>query len=97
MPSPQIIFNSPTDGDNGRHAHDAQADPVLEGACRGHDRGSLPGPVCGRPGGSESDLPLRVTYDAATRSIEVRFAQPPERLRTVRLELIDGLAALTAG
>jgi glutamate mutase epsilon subunit len=40
---------------------------------------------------------LRTTYDAATRSIEIRFAQPPERLRTVRVQLLDGLTGFDGG
>ena len=31
------------------------------------------------------------TYDAANRAVEIEFAQPLERFRTVRVEFLEGL------
>jgi hypothetical protein len=38
-------------------------------------------------------LMFKVTYDPANRAIELRFAQPLERFRTVKIEVLDGLKA----
>jgi hypothetical protein len=41
--------------------------------------------------------PFTSTYDAATRAITLRFAQPLERFRTVRVEILDSLKAFDGG
>jgi len=33
------------------------------------------------------------SYDGGTRALELRFTQPLERLRTVKVELLDGIEA----
>lgn len=38
-------------------------------------------------------LMFKVSYDPANRAIELRFAQPLERFRTVKIEVLDGLKA----
>jgi hypothetical protein len=42
----------------------------------------------------EAAAPMfKATYDPANRAIELRFAQPLERFRTVKIEVLDGLKA----
>jgi hypothetical protein len=38
-----------------------------------------------------------VTYDAATRALQIRFATPLEPFKTVKVELLDGLLAFDGG
>ena len=33
---------------------------------------------------------LKTTYDAANRAIEIKFAQPLEPFRTVKIEILEG-------
>jgi hypothetical protein len=93
----EIIFNSPADGDTDVTPTTPVRIQFSKGLAEGTVAGRFRARYTGTPDAAESDLPLRVTYDAATRSIEVRFAQPPERLRTVRVELLDGLTGFDGG
>ena len=38
-------------------------------------------------------LEFQHTYDAGTRAIEIKFTQPLDRFRTVRIELLEGIKA----
>jgi hypothetical protein len=40
-----------------------------------------------------ASLEFQYTYDAGTRAIEIKFTQPLDRFRTLRVELMDGLKA----
>jgi hypothetical protein len=44
--------------------------------------------------GEPDTPPINFTtqYSAATRVLEIRFAAPLERFRTIKLELLDGIA-----
>jgi hypothetical protein len=93
----EIIFNSPTDGDTDVPPGSAVRIQFSRGLAEGTVAGRFRARYAGAPDVPESDLPLRTTYDAATRSIEIRFAQPPQRLRTVRVQLLDGLTGFDGG
>jgi hypothetical protein len=36
-------------------------------------------------------LPFTFDYDAGPRSIEITLTNPPERFRTIRVELLEGV------
>jgi hypothetical protein len=38
-----------------------------------------------------ASLEFQSSYDAGTRAVRITFTQPPERFRTVHVELLDGL------
>jgi hypothetical protein len=42
-------------------------------------------------------LEFTQSYDAATRALVLRMAQPLERLSTVRVELLEGITAFDGG
>lgn len=93
----EIIFNSPADGET----EVAPGSPVRIQFSRGLAEGTVAGRFraryAGAPDVPESDLALRTTYDAATRSVELRFVQPPAPLRTVQIELLEGLTGFDGG
>ncbi|MGH9253452.1 MAG: Ig-like domain-containing protein [Vicinamibacterales bacterium] len=43
------------------------------------------------PAASEQPLQFTYSYDAATRAVEIRFSQPPERFRTIRVDVLEGV------
>ncbi len=90
-----IVFNSPSDGETDV----PPAVVVRVQFSRGLLEASLTSRVRAAYAGAPPDatLPLRTTYDAATRSIEIRFQQPLEPLRTVRVELLDGVTGFDGG
>jgi len=87
-----VIFNSPTEGETDV----SLSAPVRVQFSKGLAEASLAGRVrasyVGGAPGSEG-LALKTTYDAANRAIEVRFAQPPEAFRTVKIEILEGVTA----
>ena len=95
-PPLEIVFASPTQDDI-----DVPADgPVRIQFSRGLDPKSLPGAIrvsyAGAAAG-EKPPPFQVAYDAANRAITLRFEQPLERFRTVRVEVLDTLKAFDGG
>jgi hypothetical protein len=87
----EVIFSTPTEGE----IDVAPTSPVRVQFSRGLDADSLDGRVRASYLGAPADasLELEIGYDLGTRAIEIRFAQPLERFRTVRVELLEGLAA----
>jgi len=96
-PSPlDVVFASPSDGE----LDVAAASPVRVQFSRGLDPKSLAGAIrVSYPGAGPDVAPpaFQTTYDAANRAITIRFAQPLERLRTVRVEILDTLKAFDGG
>lgn len=95
-PPLEVVFSSPT-------ADDIDVPPtasVRVQFSRGLTAASLTDQVRASYVGAPADAPplkLQTSYDAATRSIQVRFAEPLERFRTVRVELLDGIRAFDGG
>jgi hypothetical protein len=95
-PPLEVVFASPSDGE----VDVAAATPVRVQFSRGLDPKSLAGAIrISYPGaGPDVALPsFETTYDAANRSITIRFAQPLARFRTVRVEIVDSLKAFDGG
>ncbi len=91
----EMIFSSPTDGDinvpldgSVRFQFSRGLDPAsIEGQIRATYVGDAPAD------GSNQPLEFKYAYDLGTRAIEIRFATPLDRFRTVKVELLDGMKA----
>jgi len=96
-PAPlDVVFASPSDGE----PDVAAASPVRVQFSRGLDPRSVAGGIrVSYAGAGDGVAPpaFKTTYDAATRAITIRFAQPFERFRTVRVEILDTLKAFDGG
>jgi hypothetical protein len=95
-PPLEVVFSSPT-----QEELDVSAtDPIRLQFSRGLDPKSLPGAIrvsyVGAAGGATPPM-FQVTYDAASRAVTLRFAQPLERFRTVRVEVLEVLRAFDGG
>ena len=92
----EVVFSSPYEGE----IDVPLASSVRIQFSRGLDPASIAGqirvayvgaaPPDAQPAGS---LEFQHAYDAGTRAIEIKFTQPLDRFRTVRIELLDGLKA----
>ena len=90
----EVVFSSPYEG---------EVDvPVTASVRIQFSRGLDPDTIAGQvrvsyvgtalPGAPQSAPPeFQHTYDVGTRAIEITFTQPPDRFRTVQVELLDGL------
>ncbi len=95
-PPLDIVFSSPSEDEVDVSA----SAPVRIQFSRGLDPKSLAGAIrVSYVGAAPDAVPpaFQVTYDAANRAITVRFAQPLERLRTVRVEVLEALKAFDGG
>ena len=90
----QVVFSSPTEGetDVGSGA------PIRIQFSRGLNEASLANDIrvtylgtSAAAGNSPASLPFQVTYDAGSRSIQIKMKQAFESFRTVRVELLEGL------
>jgi hypothetical protein len=98
LPPPplQVVFSSPTPDETDVPA----ATTVRIQFSRGVDPETIAGQIRVTPLGAPPDAPplaFQHTYDAANRAIEIKFAQPLERFRTIRVELGEGLKAFDGG
>jgi hypothetical protein len=86
-----VVFNSPTEGETDV----SPSAPIRVQFSKGLAEASLVGRLrASYMGAAGSDgLALKTTYDAANRAIEIRFAQPLEAFRTVKLEILEGVTA----
>ena len=67
---------------------------------RGIDPKSVAGAIRVSYPGAGPDVmppPFQTTYDAASRAITIRFAQPLPRFQTVRVEILETLKAFDGG
>ena len=89
MPPGQVVFSAPTPDEGEVNP----ATTVRLQFSRGLQESSIGGHIkVSYVGGAASALEqFKTTYDAASRAILIRFAQPLERFQTVKVEVIDGL------
>ena len=88
----EVVFSSPTPDETEVPA----TTTVRVQFSRGVDPASIAGQIrVGYVGADAAAPPLAFeqTYDAANRAIQIKFAQPLEGFRTVRVELLEGLKA----
>ena len=88
----EVVFSSPTADET-----EVPATTVIRiQFSRGVDPASIAGQIrLSYLGADPMAMPIEFahTYDAANRAIQIRLAQPLERFRTVRVELLEGLKA----
>jgi hypothetical protein len=88
----EVVFSSPTPDET-----DVSATTTIRiQFSRGLQEASIPGNVrVSYVGGAASDAgaEFKATYDAANRALLLRFVQPLERFRTIKVETLDGLKA----
>ena len=89
----EVVFSSPTDGELDVSA----AAPIRIQFARGLREPTIAGHVRVSYLGDPTPLEPRVTYDAGSRALQIRFATPLEPLKTVKVELLDGLLAFDGG
>ena len=95
-PPPEVMFSAPTQsesdvsmGTNVRVQFSRDIDPST---IKGHVRvGYLDAQSVERGEPTTPAAEFSTDYAAANRVLEIRFAKPLERFRTVRLELLDGI------
>lgn len=89
----EVVFNSPSEGETDVTGNS----PVRIQFSRGLNEASLAGRIrvtylgSAAPSATDTGLQFKTMFDAANRAIEIRFAQPLEPLRTVKLELLEGI------
>jgi hypothetical protein len=88
----EVVFNSPTEGETdvapATSVRVQFSKGLTEASLAGHVRATYVGAATSADG-----LPLKTTYDAANRAIEIKFAQPLEPFRTVKIEILAGVTA----
>ena len=91
----EVVFSSPNDGETDV----SPTAPVRVQFSRGIDMATLGGrlrlsyvALASSPGGTAgAPIDVRMSYDAGTRAIELRFSSPLEAFRMVRIELLEGV------
>lgn len=89
----EMIFSSPTEGD----INVPVANSVRVQFSRGLDPASIAGQIrvtyvgAASPDAPGPTLEFQHSYDLGTRAVEIKFANPLERFRTVKVELLDGI------
>jgi len=96
----EVVFSSPTDGET----NVSPSAPVRVQFSRGIDMPSTNGRLrIGYVDGADPSLSepkpieVQVSYNVGTRAIELRFRNPLEASRTVKLELLDGVRTFDGG
>ncbi len=93
-PAPlEVVFSSPTDGE----VDVSPAAPIRVQFARGLKESTIAGHIRVSYLGDSTPLDPKVTYDAGSRALQIRFAAPLEPLKTMKVELLDGLLAFDGG
>src|SRR5690606_29801814 len=83
----EVIFSAPVPGEVGVPPDSR----VRVQFSKGLDEATLADDIRITYVGEAEPLGFTADYDGATRSITIRFAEPLERFRTVRVELLEGI------
>ena len=95
-PPLEVVFASPGEGE----IDVAPGSALRIQFSRGLDPKSVAGSIRVSYVGAGPDAvppPFQPTYDAANRALTIRFTQPLERLRTVKVEILETLKAFDGG
>jgi len=95
-PPPQpieVVFSSPTEGE----VDVSPSAPIRIQFGRGLRESTIAGHVRVTYLGDATPLDPKVTYDAPSRALQIRFAAPLEPFKTVKVELLEGLLAFDGG
>ena len=82
----EVVFSAPTN----EEVDVSPSAPIRVQFSRGLREASLASRFRLTYAGETTPIPFKLTYNAASRAVEIRPAAPLERLRTVRLELEEG-------
>ena len=92
-----VVFSSPTQGETDV----SRTAPIRIQFSRGLDEASLPGGIrasyLGGPAAAPGtpapspDGTFKLSYDGATRAVELRFSEPMAPFRTIRVEVLESL------
>ena len=88
----EVVFNSPTEGETDVTPTSSVRIQFSKGLAEASLAGRVRASYLGAPAGSEGPS-LKATYDGANRAIEIKFDKPLEALRTVKIEILDGVTA----
>jgi len=97
-PPVDVVFSSPTEGETDV----SPTSPIRIQFSRSIAPETLKGRIRIAYAGSESvergeaqapPIEVKTSYDAGTRALELTFARPLERFRTLRIELLEGIKA----
>jgi len=89
----QVVFSTPTDGETDVRSSATIRIQFSRGLREPSLANSIRVSYLGAPAAdSSATLPFAVTYDAASRSIQIKMKQPLESFRTVRVQLLEGIA-----
>jgi Big-like domain-containing protein len=89
----EVVFSSPTEGEIDVPASGS----VRIQFSRGLDAASLTDRIrvsyfgAAQQAAAPELLEFTTSYDLATRAVEIRFMKPPERFRTIRVEVLEGV------
>ena len=89
----QVVFSSPSDGETDV----SRSAPIRVQFSRGLNEASLADDIrisyvgASASASAAATLPFGVSYDAASRSIQIKMKEPFEPFRTVRVQLLDGV------
>jgi hypothetical protein len=100
-PPPEVIFSAPTEDETDvmqnstvRIQFSRDIDPAT---IKGHVRVAyLDTPTVGRGEAPTPPLEFTTQYNGANRVLEIKFARPLERFRTVKVQLLDGILGTDA-
>jgi hypothetical protein len=95
-PPPEVIFSTPTDDETdvsqGAHVRIQFSRDIDPASIKGHVRVRyLESQTVERGEPTTPAVEFTTQYNGANRVMEVRFAKPLERFRTVKVELVEGI------
>jgi hypothetical protein len=90
VPPAEVVFSTPTAGETDV----SPAASIRIQFSRGLKESTLPGQIRVSYAGAPAPLDgFKITYDAANRAVEIKFAKPLEPFRTLTIQTLDGLKA----
>jgi hypothetical protein len=88
----EVVFNSPAEGEIDVSSSTSIRVQFSKGLAEPSLAGRVRASYVGAPAGAEAPT-LKTTYDGANRAIEIKFDKPLEPLRTVKIEILEGVTA----
>jgi len=88
----EVVFNSPAEGETDITPTSSVRIQFSKGLTEASLAGRIRASYLGAPSSSEGPS-IKTTYDGANRAIEIKFDKPLEPLRTVKIEILEGVTA----
>jgi len=94
-PPPEVVFSTPIDDENDVAANTLVriqfSRDIDQATLKGHVRAEYLQPQATAAGSAPAAPGLTTKYNGANRVLEIRFTQPLERFRTLKVELLEGI------